>query len=95
MDVRAFGNSIYSYSAELPYTSGLYVAASGQSVNFPACRAVYIDDGNSNQNLQVIFADSPGTPITFHKVTANSLLPISITTISGAETTVGNLVVLY
>lgn len=95
MDVRAFGNSVYSYSAPLPYTSGLYVSASGQSTNFPACRAVYIDDGNSNQNLQVIFTDGPKTPITLHKVTANALLPISITTISGAETTVAHLVVLY
>jgi hypothetical protein len=95
MDVRAFGNSVYSYSASLPYTSGLYVTTSGQSVNFPACRAVYIDDGNSNQNLQVLFADCPGTPITLHKVTANALLPISITTISGAQTTVGHVVVLY
>lgn len=95
MDVKAFGGSIYAYSATLPYTSGFSVTASGQSANFPACRGVYIDDGNSNQNLQVILADNPGTPITLHKVTANALLPISITTISGAETTVGTVVVLY
>lgn len=95
MDVRAFGNSVYAYSAALPYTSGLAITASGQSANFPACRAVYIDDGNSNQDLQVLFADGPKTPITLHKVTANALLPISITTISGAETTVHRVVVLY
>ena len=95
MDVRAFGGSFYSYNANLPYTSGLLVTASGQSTNFPACRAVYIDDGNSNQNLQVVFTDAPGTPITIRKVTANSLIPISITTISGAETTVEKVVVLY
>ena len=95
MDVRAFGGSFYSYSANLPYTSGFLVTASGQSTNFPACRAVYIDDGNSNQNLQVILTDAPGTPITIRKVTANALIPISITTISGAETTVEKVVVLY
>lgn len=95
MDVRAFGGSFYSYNANLPYTSGIAVAGSGQSTNFPACRAVYINDGNSNQDLQVIFTDSPGTPITLYKVPANTLLPISITTISGAETTAAKIVVLY
>lgn len=95
MDVRAFGNSIYSYSATLPYTSGLYITASGQSANFPACRAVYIDDSSSAQSLQVILADGPAKPVTFRKVAANAFLPISITTISGAETTVSNVVVLY
>lgn len=95
MDVRAFGGSFYPFSAALPYTSGLLVSASGQSTNFPACRAVYIDDGNSNQNLQVIFTDGPATPITLQKVTPNALLPISITTISGAQTTTHSVVILY
>lgn len=95
MDVRAFGGSFYPFSATLPFTSGIALAPSGQSHNFPACRAIYINDGNSNQDLQVVFADSPGTPITLRKVTPNDLLPISITTISGAQTTVSNVVVLY
>jgi hypothetical protein len=94
MDVRAFG-SVYAQTSNLPYTSGFYITTSGQSYNFPACRAVYIDDGNSNQNLQVIFTDGPGTPITLTKVTANAILPISVTTISGAQTTVGHAIVLY
>ena len=95
MDVRAFGNSVYSYSANLPYTSGYAIAASGQSYNFPACRGVYINDGNSNQNLQVIFADGPNTPVTLKKVTPNDLLPISIVSISGAQTTTHEVVILY
>lgn len=94
MDVRAFGG-YYGFSASLPYSSGLKVTASGQSTNFPACRAVYIDDGNSSHDLQVVFTDAPNTPITLTKVTANALLPISITTISGAQTTVPSVIVLY
>lgn len=95
MDVRAFGGSYYAYSASLPYTSGLLVSASGQSINFPACRALYIVDGNSNQDLQVVFTDGPKTPVTLQKVSANATLPFSVTTISGAQTTVHQVLVLY
>lgn len=94
MDVRALG-SYYSQTASLPYASGYAIAVSGQSYNFPACRAVYINDGNANQNLQVVFSDGLGSPITLKKVTPNDLLPISIVTISGAQTTVTDVVVLY
>ncbi len=95
MDVRAFGGSFYSYSATLPYSSGVALAASGVSANFPACRAVYVNAGVSTQDLQVILTDCPGTPITLKRVAANSILPISITSISGAQTTVSDIVLLY
>lgn len=94
MDVRAFG-SYYGQTSVLPYASGLALSPSGQSYNFPACRAVYINDGNGNRDLQVLFTDGVKTPITLKKVTANALLPISITTISGAATTVADVVILY
>lgn len=94
MDVRAFG-SYYSQSASLPYASGFFVLASGASINFPACRAFYINDGGSNHELQVVFADGPKTPITLDNVSANVIYPFSITTISGAQTTVHSVLVLY
>lgn len=95
MDVRAFGGSFYPYSANLPYVSGFIVNASGQSTNFPACRALYINDGGSSQDLQIILADSPGTPITIRKISPHEILPVSATTISGAETTASSVIVLY
>ena len=94
MDVRAFG-SYYAQSAALPYASGFIVQASGASINFPACRALYINHNNNNHNLQVVFADGPGTPVTFLNVQANAFLPFSVTSISGAQTTVPSVVVLY
>lgn len=94
MDVRAFG-SYYAQSAALPFASGLYILASGQSVNFPACRGFYVNDGGSNHELQIVFADGPKTPITLENVTPNVIYPFSITTISGAQTTVHSVVVLY
>jgi hypothetical protein len=94
MDVRAFG-SYYGQTAVLSYASGLALSPSGQSFNFPACRAVLINGGTSNQDLQVFFTDGTNTPVILKKVPAGSILPISITAISGAATTVGDVVILY
>jgi hypothetical protein len=94
MDVRALG-SYYSQTASLPYASGYALTISGQSHNFPACRAVYINDGTANHDLQVVFADGLGVPVTLKKVTPNDLLPLSIVTISGARSTVAEVVLLY
>lgn len=94
MDVRALG-SYYPQTAALPYASGHAITVSGASHNFPACRAVYINDGSANRDLQVVFSDSLGSPVTLKKVTPNDLLPISIVTISGAQTTVTDVVLLY
>lgn len=93
MDVRAFG-SVYAQSATLPYASGCVVTASGTSTNFASCRAVYVLDGGTN-NLQVIFADGPKQPVTLTRVPSNTVLPISITSISGAATTVNSVLLLY
>lgn len=95
MDVRAFG-SIYGQSATLPYASGLSVAASGQNLTFPACRAIYVESRNKNadQVLSVILADSPGTPLQLDHIRTDVLLPLSCTAISGV-TTVEHVYVLY
>ena len=94
MDVRAFG-SVYGQSATLPYASGCLVPASGSSTNFPACRGFYVVDGGDNNSVQVIFSDSPGRTVTLSKVKAGQILPFSITTISGAATTVNSVLLLY
>lgn len=94
MDVRAFG-SVYGQTASLPYASGKLVAASGVSSNFASCRALYVLDGGSTNNLQVIFTDGPRQPVTIARVPAGTLLPLSITTISGAGTTVNSVLLLY
>jgi len=94
MDVRAFG-SVYGQSATLPYASGCLISASGTSTNFPSCRGFYVVDGGDNNNLQVIFSDSPGRSVTLTKIKAGQVLPFSITTVSGAATTVGSVLLLY
>jgi hypothetical protein len=94
MDVRALG-SYYPQTASLPYASGHPLTISGRSHNFAACRAVYINDGTANHDLQVVFADGLGIPVTLKRVTPNDLLPLSIVTISGAQTTVAEVVLLY
>ena len=48
MDVRAFG-SIYGQTSSLPFTSGFTWNPSEGRINFPACRAVFLD-ATSNQS---------------------------------------------
>lgn len=93
MDVRAFG-SYYGQTSSLPYASG-FEAPSGQTVNFPACRAVYVESANKNadKTLTVIFTDAK-TPITFSHIRTDVLLPISITQVSGIST-IDNCYILY
>lgn len=93
MDVRAFG-SVYGQTAALPYASGSALTITA-SHNFPATRAVYINDGLSNKNLQVVFADNLTQPVTLENVIPNTIYPFSIVTISGAATTVSKVVLLY
>lgn len=94
MDVRAFG-AIYGQTASLPYASGFPVTASGTNITFAACRAIYIETSNKNQDkkLTVTMADTK-TPITFNYIRDNGLLPLSIVSISGT-TTVDLVYVLY
>jgi len=94
MDVRAFG-SVYGQTAVLPYASGFTLNASGVNLTFAACRAIYVETANANQAkvLTVTLADT-NTPITFHHVRDNQLIPISIVQISGT-TTVDYCTVLY
>lgn len=86
MDVRAFGG-VYGQTASLPYASGFVVNASGTSRTFAACRAIYVESANktADKTLVVVLADST-EPITFSYLRSDTLLPISITQISGTST---------
>jgi hypothetical protein len=82
VDVRAFG-SVYGQTAALPYSSGFgYIPASGR-VNFPACRAVFIQaDTNANKlYLSVELTDAPGQVSTASNLQGDQLIPISCTAI--------------
>lgn len=93
MDVRAYG-SIYGQSASLPYTSGLTLTA-GQHANFTTSRGVYVSTGGTaGTRLVVIMSDGQGTPVTFSGFSDSTLLPISVTSISGIST-VPNVIVLF
>lgn len=94
MDVRAFGG-IYGQYATLPYASGFSVTPPGNSVNFAACRAIYVESANKNadKTLVVCLADS-ASPITFNHIRTDVLLPISATQISGTST-IDHCYVLY
>jgi hypothetical protein len=82
VDVRAFG-SVYGQTAALPYSSGFGVAPNGGRVNFPACRAIFIEeDPNSNKGyLTVELSDAPGQQASATNLTGNQLIPISCTAI--------------
>jgi hypothetical protein len=70
MDIRAFG-SIYGQTASLPYASGFGWAPAAGRVDFPSCRAVFID--------------APGQVSTAINLEGNTLIPISCTAlISGS-----------
>ena len=82
MDVRAFG-SVYGQTAALPYSSGFGVNPNGSRVNFPACRAIFIEeDPNAAKGyLTVELADAPGQQASAANLTGNQLIPISCTAI--------------
>jgi hypothetical protein len=93
MDVRAYG-SIYGQSASLPYTSGLTLNA-GQHANFTTSRGVYVNTGGTTgTRLVVIMSDGQKTPVTFSGFSDSTLLPISVTSISGISN-VPNVIVLF
>lgn len=82
MDVRAFG-SVYGQTATLPYSSGFGFNPNGERVNFPACRAVFIEeDANANKAyLCVELADAPGQEACATNLVGNQVIPISCTAI--------------
>lgn len=93
MDIRAFG-SIYGQTSSLPYASGFkWVPADGEK-RFPACRALFIQNGGgSNKTLALEFADAPGQVCQNDHLNGDFICPISTTAlISG---TVTNVMVLY
>ena len=73
MDVRAFG-SVYGQTAALPYSSGFGHVPNGGRINFPACRAIFIEeDANAAKGYLVVeLADN---------LSGNQLLPLSCTAI--------------
>jgi len=82
VDVRAFG-SVYGQTATLPYSSGFGVNPNGTRVNFPACRAIFIQaDSNANKlYLSVELADAPNQVSTASNLQGDQLIPISCTAI--------------
>ena len=93
MDVRAFG-SIFGQSAALPYASGLSLTA-GQNANFQACRGIYVGPGATTATqIVVIMADVQKSPVTFSGLASSSIIPISVTTVSGTSNC-PNVVILF
>lgn len=86
MDIRAFG-SIYGQTAALPYASGFgWVPATGR-VDFPSCRAIFIEAKSTSgkDTLSVELSDAPGQVSTAINLEGNTLVPISCTAlISGS-----------
>lgn len=93
MDVRAFG-SIYGQTASLPYTSGFkWIPADGR-VNFPSCRALFIQNGGgNNKTLALEFSDAPGQVCQNDHLNGDFICPISATALISGNVT--NVMVLY
>ena len=94
MDVRAFG-SIYGQTASLPYSSGFGWAPAQGRVNFPACRAIFVDatPNQSKGYLAVEMSDAPGKNARAENLQGDKIYPFSCTAlISGS---VGGVFVLY
>jgi hypothetical protein len=86
MDIRAFG-SIYGQTASLPYASGFGWAPGAGRVDFPSCRAVFIEAKATagKDYLAVELSDAPGQVSTAINLEGNTLIPISCTAlISGS-----------
>ncbi len=82
MDVRAFG-SVYGQTAALPYSSGFGHVPSSGRINFPSCRAVFIeaDAVAAKSYLTVELSDAPGQKATASNLSGDQLIPISCTAI--------------
>ncbi len=80
MDIKAFG-SIYGQSASLPYASGFGWEPAGGRVNFPCCRAIFIEAKASGGKdyLSVELADAKGQVSTAINLEGNTIIPISCT----------------
>lgn len=94
MDVRAFG-SVYGQTASLPYGSGFGWLPSQGRVNFPACRAIFIQSKSNaaKDRLVVELADAPGQESAADNLAGDQLFPLACTAlISG---TVDGVFVLY
>jgi hypothetical protein len=94
MDVKAFG-SVYGQTASLPYGSGFGWLPAQNRVNFPACRAIFIQsDPNLNKGyLAVELSDAPGQQAVALNLQGDTLYPLSCTAlISGS---IGGVFVLY
>jgi hypothetical protein len=86
MDIRAFG-SVYGQTSMLPYASGFGWAPNSGRVNFPTCRAIFIEAkaSNSKDYLTVELSDAPGQHLTAINLDGNTLIPIACTAlISGS-----------
>lgn len=94
MDVRAFG-SIYGQTASLPYGSGLDHALASGRIQFPACRAIFVEGKSSGAKgyITVTPTDMQGQEISFHNLAGDMLIPMSCTAISGG--TMNHVVVLW
>lgn len=93
MDVRAFG-SIYGQTASLPYTSGFRWQPSDGAIHFPACRAIFIQNGGgSNKTVALEFSDAPGQICQNDHLNGDFICPISVTALLSGNVT--NVVVLY
>lgn len=94
MDVRAFG-SIYGQTASLPYTSGFGWTPDQGRVNFPACRAIFVDSpGNQSKGTLVVeLSDAPGQSAQALNLQGDTIFPISCTAVLSG--TIGGVFVLY
>ena len=93
MDVRAFG-SVYGQTASLPYSSGFKWTPADGEKHFPACRALFIQNGGgSNKSISVEFADAPGQICANDHLNGDFICPISVTALLSGNVT--NIVVLY
>ena len=94
MDVRAFG-SIYGQTSSLPFTSGFTWNPSEGRINFPACRAVFLD-ATSNQSkgyLSFEMSDAPGQTARAEHLQGDTIYPISCTALLSGS--IGGIFVLY
>ena len=92
MDIRAFG-SVYGQTSELPYASGyLWTPAAGPQT-FPTCRAVRATAADDTSNVYLELNDAQGQLIPFSGFSADALLPVGATAISGGNVT--SVVVLF
>jgi hypothetical protein len=93
VDVRAFG-SVYGQTAALPYSSGFKWIPSDGYKKFPACRALFIQNGGgANKSLALEFTDAPGQICDNDHLNGDFICPLSATALISGNVT--NVIVLY